>query len=343
MFGCQLQRLAFFSLSIFILAGPAAAEDTNASDSDGAAISVPEGNRNVEQPDVPAASVRRTRQTKSTFERKYERILRLLQKDERLRGKIVDVAELYEIDPLHIVGALVGEHTYNVDAYDRLQSYYVKALAYARGGIRFRFDGQDVDEFIRRSEFEQCLELTDSYALWSCREAVWEEEFRNRRVDEKDYPDNRFSAVFFQPFYAGQTFGLGQLNPLTALKLTDAVHAVSGYRKLSHRRGDEVYSAIMNPDVTLAYVAAILRRSIDVYESIAGFDISANPGITATLYNVGNPDARAEALAEKNRGRQTRGLDPILPQENYYGWLVNDRLDELEALFTSDLTSAPLQ
>ena len=36
----------------------------------------------------------------------------------------------YGIDPLHIVGAIVGEHTYNVDAYDRLQTYYVKAIAY---------------------------------------------------------------------------------------------------------------------------------------------------------------------------------------------------------------------
>ena len=32
--------------------------------------------------------------------------------------------------PMHIVGAIVGEHTYNVDAYDRLQTYYVKAVAY---------------------------------------------------------------------------------------------------------------------------------------------------------------------------------------------------------------------
>ena len=37
-------------------------------------VTVPEGNRNVSQPRVPGASVKRTRQTKTTFDRKYEKI-----------------------------------------------------------------------------------------------------------------------------------------------------------------------------------------------------------------------------------------------------------------------------
>ena len=228
---------------------------------------------------------------------------------------------------------LVGEHTYNVDAYDRLQSYYVKAMSYATGGVRFRHDGEDVDSFIARPEFEQCDDATGSRALWTCRELVWEKTFRNRTVAGKRYPDDRFSAVFFQPFYAGQTFGLGQLNPLTALKLTDTVHEVSGYKKLSHLKGDDVYEAIMNPDMTLAYVAAAVKHAIDAYGTIAGFDISTNPGITATLYNVGNPDLRARKLAAINRSRKAQGLQPKYPQENYYGWLVNDKLADLRALF----------
>lgn len=296
-------------------------------------IAVPEGNRNAEQPSVPGASVKRTRQTKSSFDRKYEKIHALLKRDTKLRAKITEVADVYDIDPLHIAGALVGEHTYNVDAYDRLQSYYIKALAYATGGIDFDYDGEDVDDFIQRSEFDECMTLAGSFALWTCREMVWNKTFRGRQVGDKTYPDDRFSAVFFQPFYAGQTFGLGQLNPLTALKHTDEVNRISGHRKLSHRKGEEVYKAIMNPDITLAYVAAALRHSIDVYGEIAGFDISSNPGITATLYNVGNPDLRARTLANTNRQREAKGLKPQLPQENYYGWLVNDKIDDLRALF----------
>ncbi len=296
-------------------------------------LTVPEGNRNAEQPRIPGASVRRTKQTKSSFDRKYDKIFDLLQRDRKLRQKIVSVADTYAIDPMHIVGALVGEHTYNVDAYDRLQSYYVKAMSYATGGVRFKFDGEDVDSFIARPEFAKCAGAVGSLDLWTCRETVWDTSFRNRTVGDRRYPDDRFSAVFFQPFYAGQTFGLGQLNPLTALKLTDTVNEMSGYKKLSHQRGDDVYEAIMNPDITLAYVAAAVKHSIDAYETIAGFDISTNPGITATLYNVGNPDQRAQTLASINKVRKAKGLKPKYPQENYYGWLVNDKLEDLRGLF----------
>ncbi len=89
----------------------------------------------------------------------------------------------------------------------------------------------------------------------------------------------------------------------------------------------------MDPDLTLAYVAATISKSIDAYKSIAGFDISGNPGLTATLYNVGNPEQRAEALKAENDKRRAAGEPEKLPEENYYGWLVNDKLSELKALF----------
>ena len=88
----------------------------------------------------------------------------------------------------------------------------------------------------------------------------------------------------------------------------------------------------MDPDLTLPYVAATLKKSIDSYRSIADFDISQNPGITATLYNVGNPEARAYALKAENEKRLSEGAEPKLPEENYYGWLVNDKLEELKSL-----------
>ncbi|RYI03302.1 MAG: DUF1402 family protein, partial [Acetobacteraceae bacterium] len=83
---------------------------------------VPEGNRNAEQPPVPGASKRRTKAGKTTFDRKYEKVVKLLSRDKQLMSKIKAVAAKYDIAPIHMVGALVGEHTYNVDAYDRLQS-----------------------------------------------------------------------------------------------------------------------------------------------------------------------------------------------------------------------------
>lgn len=288
---------------------------------------VPPGNRNAEQPKIPGASVRRTREGRTTFDDKYDKIRDLLAGDRQLMSKIKQTARQYDIDPIHMIGAIVGEHTYNVDAYDRLQSYYVKAAAYAGDSFRFSYKGENVTEFVSREEFSKCGRFSDSYRLWSCRENVWEQVFRGKSVGGKSYPDDRFSAVFFQPFYAGQTFGLGQINPLTALMQSDMVASRSGYPKLDPADAQGVYKAIMDPDKSLAYMAATIRRSIDDYADIAGMDISNNPGITATLYNVGNSAQRASALASRNRGGAG-----VLPEENYYGWLVNSKLAELKSL-----------
>lgn len=298
-----------------------------------AVTSVPAGNRHAEQPAIPGASANRTLALKTTFEAKYRRVYDLLASDRSLREKISEEAEAYGIDPMHVVGAIVGEHTYNVDAYDRLQSYYIKALAYVNTRFSFEHDGEDVGDFIARPEFERCEDLEGSYEKWTCRESVWDTMFRGRTVDGQDWPNDRFSAVFFQPFYAGQTFGLGQLNPLTALEMSDMVHEISGYPRLDHRNPQAVYRTIMDPDMTLAYVAAVIAKSIEAYRTIAGFDISGNPGVTATLYNLGNPEERAQMLKAENGKRLAEGKAPRLPEENYYGWLVNDKLDELKALF----------
>src|SRR5690606_21213475 len=225
-----LKRLILVVL--LIVGGIAAAEA-------GGLRPVPEGNRNIEQPKVPGASVRRTRAGRTTFDDKYDKILELLAKDRALVGKIKATASDYRIDPIHMIGAIVGEHTYNVDAYDRLQSYYIKAAAYAGNRFRFGYEDESVAEFVGRPQFDRC-DGKDSYSLWTCREAVWEKEFRNRTVSGQAFPNNRFSAVFFQPFYAGQTFGLGQVNPLTALMLSDMVSKTSGYSKLDENNAAEV-------------------------------------------------------------------------------------------------------
>ncbi|WP_439272986.1 DUF1402 family protein [Pseudochrobactrum sp. HB0163] len=290
---------------------------------------VPPGNRNIEQPPIPGASARRTKKMRTTYEAKYQKIYGLLKSDRALRAKIKSVAAAYNIDPVHIAGAIIGEHTYNVDAYDQLQTYYVKAISYVRQGVSFNYKGQSVSDFVKRPEFEKCSGLTDSYSLWNCRENIWNSHFRGKKTGDISYPDNRFAAVFFQPFYAGQTFGLGQISPLTALQMSDMVNRISGLPKLSADDGAQVYKTIMDPDLTLPYMAATIKHSINAYKKYANFDISNNPGITATLYNTGGADTRARALAAANAGRK----DIKLPQENYYGWLVNSKIEDLRSLF----------
>lgn len=298
-----------------------------------AATVVAAGNVHAEQPPVPGASSKRTKAGNTTFDAKYRKVYALLKNDADLRAKIQKVARAYGIDPMHVVGAIVGEHTYNVDAYDRLQTYYVKAVSYLTSNLTFAYDGEDISDFIKRPQFAECAAKSGSYDVWACREAVWNQNFRGKSVGGKSFPNDRFSATFFQPFYAGQTFGIGQLNPLTALQMSDEVSKVSGLPRLDAANPNAVYQTIMDPDLTLPYVAATLKRSIDAYRHIAGFDISSNPGITSTLYNIGNPEARAYALKAENDRRSAAGEAPKVPEENYYGWLVNDKLTELQALF----------
>lgn len=287
-----------------------------------ALIKVPPGNRSAAQPSIPSGSVSRTRATNGSFQGKYEKIRDLIKADKKLQVKIKAASKRYGIDPIHIVGALVGEHTYNVDALDRLQTYYVKAISYLNSDVKFSFGRETVTKFTKRPQFKRCGTAVDSYDLWACREQVWKKSFKGKTVDGVAWPNDRFGKVFFQPFYAGQTFGLGQINPLTALRVTDFVSKVSGKKKLSANKANEVYNTIMDPDSTLLYMAAVLRISIDAYKKYGGYDISNNPGVTATLYNLG--DVRNRARQAKAKGR--------MPRENYYGWLINEKRPELEAV-----------
>lgn len=301
----------------------------NAADAD-KMVAVPAGNRSAAQPPIPNASALRARAFNITYDAKYEQILALLKRETKLMAQIRKAAVAYDIAPIHIVGALVGEHTYNISAVDTVQTYYVKALAYAKADFAFSYKGVSVQNFVTRPEFSRCDTEQGSAAVWSCRDQVWEGDFRGKTIDGVAYEGVTFQRAFFQPFYAGQTFGLGQISPLTALQVTDLVNRISGFSKLTPNQPQAVYRDIMDPDRGVIYIAAILRDSIDAYAA-KGFDISGNPGITATLYNVGQPRRRA---AELRRAADSGSRK--LPAENYYGWLVNDRLDELQALLGND-------
>lgn len=286
-------------------------------------VVVPPGNRNLQQPAIPFISSNRTRASKRTFDDKFDRIVRTLTREFRLVRKIKSVSKKYGIDPIHMVGAIVGEHTYNYDNLDTLQGYYIKAASYLKLPLEFKHAGQDVEEFVEQPQFQRCKALKKSSSIWTCREHVWNEVYRGKRVDGVHYSKHKFGEAFFQPLFAGQSFGLGQLHPLTVLKMSDQVNRVSRFKKLTAKDERAVYQAAMDPDRSLHYMAAIIKDSIAAYKTVAKVDISRNPGVVATLYNLGDPWSRA---------RQFLIRGTAYPEENYYGWLVNDRLDELTKL-----------
>jgi len=295
-------------------------------------IVVPPGNRNAEQPKTAGLSKVWTMFiSDGSYDAKYRRIYGLLERDKRLIANIKQVAAVYGIDPIHIVGAIVGEHTFNVDGLDSLQTYYVKASQYADLDMSFSYNGETAAQFFQRPQFNRCNQF-GGYEMWDCRAVVWRTQFQGKRVDGKRFKNVRIQRVFFNPGISGQTFGLGQLSPVAALSVNEYVHAKSGLPLLDINRANEVFEAVMDPDKTLHYMAAQIRIAIDYYRDAAGFDISQNPGVTATLYNLGEVATRARQLAAENAARQKKGQPPAYPEENFYGWMVNDRLDELRKL-----------
>lgn len=329
MFGRNIYKRLVHTAAAMAVALPLAGTGYIAAHTPAAAAQVrvvPEGNRYRNQPSIPFASARRTKASKSTYDAKFEKVLDVLKRDRRLISSIKRVAKVYGIDPIHMIGAIVGEHTYNYDTLDSAQSYYIKALAYAGIDISFEYNDENVVDFVQRPQFDRCRKgrtATDSDRLWSCYERIWNGQFRNRRVDGTRYPGTNFNETFFQPLFAGQSFGLGQLSPLTVLKMTDRVARQSRYRALSASDAKEVYRATMDPDISLHYMAAVIQDAIEAYKSVGKVDISKNPGLTATLYNLGDPWSRAAAF---------RRSGAAWPRENYYGWLVNDKEEELRAL-----------
>lgn len=312
-----------------VLAGPLPSVPVAAAD----VIVVPPGNQFAKQPRVFSGSKALTLFGGGTFKTKYNKVYNLLAGDPNLIAGIKQVASIYGIDPIHIIGAIVGEHTYNIDTYDTLQTYYVKAMQYVSDdSLVFASRGDTAQELFARPQFAQCNKFNTNYEIWDCRQTVWEAQFMGRFVDGRRYTRDRLHRVYFGPAFAGQTFGFGQLSPVAALAVTDIVHAKAGLPLLSIDNAPEVYQNIMNPETSLHYVAANIRVSIDLYRSIAGFDISQNPGITATLYNLGNAATRARQLRAVNQKRAAAGKPLQYPQENFYGWLVNDKEAELRKL-----------
>lgn len=313
------RHLAAASLSVAVLFGSLAEVSA-------APRSVPAGNRNAEQPAIPFASARRTAALRSSYDAKFERVLGVLRRDTALISDIKRVAARYGIDPVHMVGAIVGEHTYNYDSLDSAQSYYVKALSYAGVSLSFAHNGENVTDFVQRPQFSTCntdAYQNDSNKLWTCYERIWDTEFRGKNVDGSRYPRTNFNETFFQPLFSGQSFGLGQLSPLTVLKMTDRVARESRLQRLTADNPREVYQATMDPNISLHYMAAIIQDAIEAYRVAGDVDISGNPGLTATLYNLGDAWGRAA---------QFRRSGNTWPQENYYGWLVNEKLDKLKSL-----------
>lgn len=301
-------------------------------------IPVPTGNRNANPPDIPG------KRMNSNFDAKYNAAMDNLQTDTITINKkkestlqyIKQVAQMYKIDPAHIIAAIVGEHTFNVSMVDDIQGYVARGLSWAGDwSLRFkssRVGGYDLAEIITFPQFSECNKMETEFNRWNCINEVWDTKFSGKRVGGNTYPAKGIKWVFFNPLYSGHTYGLGQMGPERALMVADLVHQVGGFPMMNLEKPAEVYKLILNPESAIHFIAATSLMSIKVYAEEAGFDISQNPGLTATLYNIGKDRMHAKQLFDKNIKRIKAGQSIELPQENYYGWLINHKMKDIEAL-----------
>jgi hypothetical protein len=114
------------------------------------------------------------------------------------------------------------------------------------------------------------------------------------------------------------TFGFGQLNFERALE-AEAIAAAVEKRPL--RTNDQVKEALMTPEGAVYYAAALVRQAQDLYLA-AGYDLSEDPAVLTTLYNIGKINERLERTKKEGR----------LPQPNYFGAYVlknKDRFNEI--------------
>jgi hypothetical protein len=95
------------------------------------------------------------------------------------------------------------------------------------------------------------------------------------------------------------------------------------------RNVKQVLDAVTSVPGNLEYAAALIAEAQAVYRETAGFDIRDNPGVLATLYQLGSPVVRARRLAQENAVRRA----PILsPQINAYGAFVNRHAEEIATI-----------
>ncbi|WP_244935008.1 DUF1402 family protein [Acuticoccus sediminis] len=257
---------------------------------------------------LPAATQRRLKETRGSVPAKMRRTMDVL-KAQRLIPKIKRTAAAYGIDPIHILGAIVGEHVFNYDIRDNLQQVALQ-LGRRMRNVEFACGSVPLERVLAMPQFNQCRGSSNTY--WTCVESTWQSKVRGSTVDGVRLPRRNLTESCFNPFATGQTYGLGQLSPVTALKMMDTTKLP----KLTYKDADAIYERIIDPDESLHVIAAVIVDAIKAYRAV-GVDISNRPGITATLYNVGNPWVRAR----KSRGN---------PKVNYYGAYVEDHIDVLE-------------
>lgn len=125
--------------------------------------------------------------------------------------------------------------------------------------------------------------------------------------------------------------GLGQINVNAALEGEPLLADLEKREELTAYHEREIRQRLNTTEGAFLYGASIIQNAINKYRE-AGFDISHDPGLQCTLYNIGQAESRANRSKEK--GRQ--------PSSNYFGFFVNHYMDEYFKQFDKEVKEKPV-
>lgn len=260
---------------------------------------------------------------------KFNKVVNTLKKD-HVFEKIAQIAPKYGVSPESVAACIIGEHVFNVTLVDKFQNYFIDIYS------KWLDKNNEVQHiyltYLKEPEVAAILnsDKTD-YEKWDTIFNLYNQKYRGT----KNYPNKNFIFTFFNPYGAGLTYGLGQLSPVRVLLTNDIAVRMGGLKKIQPTDTKSLYFATLDVDTNINYVAATVVASIDNYKKYANFDISNNIGVIATLYNLGNEKARAEQLESTNEALMKANKKTTFPKENFYGWYMNKKENDIKKLFHS--------
>ena len=105
----------------------------------------------------------------------------------------------------------------------------------------------------------------------------------------------------------------------------------SGLPLLSIDNAPQVFAQIMNPDTSMPYIAASIRLVDRQLQAASPASTSRRtPGSSPRSTISAIPVTRATDLKAINDQRAKQGQPPQWPQENFYGWFINEKVGDLQ-------------
>jgi hypothetical protein len=212
-----------------------------------------------------------------------------------LLAEALKVARLYDVDPVAVIGAVVGEQVFNSSLdrvlEDNLGNFYnsdfVRLSKILRTGAQLE-------------PIQECMGSTELTNFWKWR-----------------CMNFYYSTIYGDPLSLklkkASTCGIAQFNPVLVWAYNDLVVETSRLPVIEYGDLKASTKTVLTPKEILHYLGAYAKNIRKIYRELTCYDIGQNPGLTTTLYNIGNEDDKANLTRKLGR----------VPQVNYMGWFIN--------------------